>query len=181
TFLLVLGLTTFSDVSFVVQFLIALIGLGVAIDYSLILVSRWREERAHGRTNEEAVVVAMKTAGHAVFASGVTVAISLLALLIVPVPALRSMGVAGMLIPLVSVAAVLTLLPALLSSIGPRVDYPRIRKEGTASRGWSAWARAIVSHRGLATAVALVLLGLLIIPVFGIKIGQGSSVESLAR
>ena len=115
TFLLVLGLTTFSDVSFVVQFLIALIGLGVAIDYSLLLVSRWREERAHGRDNEEAVVVAMKTAGHAVLASGVTVAISLLALVVVPVPFLRSMGIGGMLIPLVSVAVVLTLLPALLS------------------------------------------------------------------
>ena len=133
TFLLVLGLTTFTDVSFIVQFLIALIGLGVAIDYSLLLVSRWREERAHGRDNEEAVVVAMKTAGHAVVASGVTVAISLLALVVVPVPFLRSMGIGGMLIPLVSVAVVLTLLPALLSSIGPRVDWPRIRQEGTAS------------------------------------------------
>ena len=60
TFLLVLGLTTFSDVSFVVQFLISLIGLGVAIDYSLLVVSRWREEREHGRSNEEAVVVAMQ-------------------------------------------------------------------------------------------------------------------------
>ncbi len=181
TFMLVLGLSTFSDVSIIVQFLIALIGLGVAIDYSLILVSRWREERAHGRSNEEAVVVAMKTAGNAVMASGITVAISLLALLIVPVPALRSMGVAGMLIPLVSVAVVLTLLPALLSSIGPRIDYPRIRKEGTASRGWSAWARVIVRHRFVATGVAVVLLVLLIIPVFSLKIGQGSSIESLAR
>ena len=141
TFMLVLALTTFTDVSIIVQFLIALIGLGVAIDYSLLLVSRWREERAHGRTNEEAVVVAMKTAGHAVLASGVTVAVSLLALLVVPVPALRSVGLAGLLIALVSVSAVLTLLPALLSSIGPRVDYPRIRHEGNASRGWTAWAR----------------------------------------
>jgi putative drug exporter of the RND superfamily len=140
TFILILLLTTFTDVNVIVEYLVALIGLGVAIDYSLLVVSRWREERAHGRTNEEAVAVAMKTAGRAVFASGVTVAISLLALLIVPVPALRSMGIAGLLIPLVSVSAVLTLLPALLSSIGPRVDYPRIRKEGTASRGWSAWA-----------------------------------------
>ena len=144
TFMLVLLLTTFTDVSIIVKFLIALIGLGVAIDYSLILVSRWREERAHGRSNEEAVVVAVRTAGRAVMASGVTVAISLLALLILPVPALRSMGVAGMLIPMVSVAVVLTLLPALLSKVGPRIDYPRIRKEGTASRGWSAWARLIV-------------------------------------
>jgi putative drug exporter of the RND superfamily len=181
TFMLVLGLTTFSDVSIIVQFLIGLIGLGVAIDYSLILVSRWREERAHGRSNDDAVIVAMKTAGHAVMASGVTVAISLLALVIVPVPALRSMGLAGMLIPLVSVAVVLTLLPALLSSIGPRIDYPRIRKEGTASRGWTAWARLVVGHRGTATGIAVVLLALLIIPVFGLKIGQGSSIESLAR
>jgi RND superfamily putative drug exporter len=181
TFMLVLGLTTFSDVSIIVQFLIALIGLGVAIDYSLLLVSRWREERAHGRSNDDAVIVAMKTAGHAVMASGVTVAISLLALLIVPVPALRSMGIAGMLIPLVSVAVVLTLLPAMLSSIGPRVDYPRIRHEGTASRGWSAWARLIVRHRFVATAVAVVVLALLIIPVFSLKIGPGSSLASVAQ
>ncbi|CAN5659063.1 hypothetical protein BH10ACT10_BH10ACT10_01530 [soil metagenome] len=180
TFLLVLGLTTFSDVSFVVQFLISLIGLGVAIDYSLLLVSRWREERAHGRDNEEAVVVAMKTAGHAVLASGVTVAISLVALLVVPVPFLRSMGIGGMLIPLVSVAVVLTLLPALLSKIGPRIDYPRIRKEGVASRGWTAWARLIVHRRWLASGTALVILALLILPVFGLKIGT-SGIDSLAR
>src|SRR3954471_7429011 len=129
TFLLVLGLTYLTDVSFVVQFLVALIGLGVAIDYSLLLVSRWREERAHGRSNDEAVVVAMQTAGHAVVASGVTVAISLLALIIVPVPFLRSMGLGGMLIPLVSVSVVLTLLPAILSKVGPRVDWPRIRHD----------------------------------------------------
>ncbi len=180
TFMLVLGLTTFSDVSFVVQFLISLIGLGVAIDYSLILVSRWREERAHGRSNEDAVVVAMKTAGRAVLASGVTVAISLVALLVVPVPFLRSMGIGGMLIPFVSVAVVLTLLPALLSSIGPRIDFPRIRKEATASRGWSAWARVIVRHRFVAAGVALAALGLLILPVFSLKIGQ-SGIDSLAR
>jgi len=180
TFLLVLGLTTITDVSFVVQFLISLIGLGVAIDYSLLLVSRWREERAHGRDNNEAVIVAMQTAGHAVVASGVTVAISLLALLVVPVPFLRSMGLGGMLIPLVSVAVVLTLLPALLSSIGPRIDVPRIRKEGAASRGWSAWGRAIVARRFIATAVALVALAVLITPVFSLRIGQ-SGLESLAR
>jgi putative drug exporter of the RND superfamily len=172
TFMLILGLTTFTHVSIIVQFLIALIGLGVAIDYSLLLVSRWREERAHGRSNEDAVVVAMKTAGHAVFASGVTVAISLLALLVVPVPALRSVGLAGLLIALVSVSAVLTLLPALLSSIGPRVDYPRLRHESAASRGWTAWARLVVRHRFIAAAAAVIALALLIVPVFSLKIGQ---------
>jgi RND superfamily putative drug exporter len=181
TFMLVLGLTTFSEVSIIVQFLIALIGLGVALDYSLLLVSRWREERAHGRSNEDAVIMAMKTAGHAVLASGVTVAISLLALLVIPVPALRSMGVAGMLIPLVSVSAVLTLLPALLSSFGPRIDYPRLRKEELPSRGWTAWARVIVRHRFVAAGAAVAILAALIIPLFSIAIGPGSSLDSLAR
>jgi RND superfamily putative drug exporter len=180
TFLLVLGLTELTAVSFVVQFLISLVGLGVAIDYSLLLVSRWREERAHGHDNREAVVIAMRTAGHAVLASGVTVAISLLAMLVVPVPFLRSMGLGGLLIPLVSVAAVLTLLPALLSSIGPRLDWPRIRQEGIASRGWSAWSRAIVHRRWLAAGAALVVLGLLIAPVFDLRIGQ-AGIDSLAR
>jgi putative drug exporter of the RND superfamily len=178
TFLLVLGLTYLTDVSFVVQFLIALVGLGVAIDYSLLLVSRWREERAHGHSNDEAIVIAMQTAGHAVLASGVTVAISLLALILVPVPFLRSMGLGGMLIPLVSVAVVLTLLPAMLSRIGPRVDWPRIRHDAVAARGWTAWARLIVRRRWIAAGVAVVVLSLIIAPVFGLKIGQSSS-ESL--
>ena len=180
TFSLVLLLSTFSDVAFVVQFLIALIGLGVAIDYSLLVVSRWREERAHGHDNEEAVVIAMKTAGHAVMASGVTVAISLVALIVVPVPFLRSMGIGGMLIPIVSVAVVLTMLPALLSSIGPKIDWPRIRKEGVASKGWSGWSRLIVRHRIVAAVAALVMLGLLIFPVLSLKIGQ-ANVGSLAK
>ena len=180
TFLLVLGLTYLTDVSFVVQFLIALVGLGVAIDYSLLLVSRWREERAHGLSNDEAVVRAVQTAGHAVFASGVTVAISLLALVVVPVPFLRSMGLGGMLIPLVSVAVVLTLLPALLSKIGPRVDWPRIRHDDVAARGWSAWARLIVRRRWLAAGAATVALAVIIAPVAGLKIGE-SGTDSLAR
>jgi len=179
TFLLVLGLTYLTDVSFVVQFLISLIGLGVAIDYSLLVVSRWREERAHGRDNHDAIRVAVATAGRAVLASGVTVAISLLALVVVPVPFLRSMGLGGMLIPLVSVAVVLTLLPALLAGIGPRIDWPRIRHEANASRGWSAWARLVVRRRWVATGVAVVLLGLLVVPVFSLRIGQ-AGVDSLA-
>lgn len=180
TFLLVLLLTTFSDVSFVVEFLISLVGLGIAIDYSLLLVSRWREERAHGQSNDEAILTAVRTAGHAVLASGATVAISLVALVVVPVPFLRSMGFGGMLIPLVSVAVVLTLLPAMLSKIGPRVDWPRIRHEGRASRGWTAWARLIVKRRVIAVGAGIVLLALLIAPVFGLKIGQ-SNIASLGK
>ncbi|MDX6245988.1 MAG: putative drug exporter of the superfamily [Frankiales bacterium] len=175
TFLIVLLLTTFTDVSFVVQFLIALVGLGVAIDYSLLVVSRWREEIAHGASNDEAVRISVRHAGHAVFASGVTVAISLLALVVVPVPLLRSMGFGGMLIPLCSVAVVLTLLPALLASVGRRVDIPHIRKEGVASRGWTAWAKAIVRKPWVAAGGALILLGFAIAPLHSIQFGQSST------
>jgi RND superfamily putative drug exporter len=160
------------DVNIVVQFLIALIGLGVAVDYSLLVVNRWREERAHGRDNHDAVVVAMQYAGHAVLASAGTVAISLCALLVIPVPLLRSMGLGGMLIPLVSTLVVLTLLPAMLGGIGPRVDWPRIRHENKVSRGWTAWGRLVVRWRWAAATLAIVVLGALTLPLFSIKIGQ---------
>jgi RND superfamily putative drug exporter len=179
TFTVVLIGTYIIDISFVVQFLIALVGLGVAVDYSLLLVNRWREERANGLDNHDAVVVAMKYAGHAVVASAGTVAISLCALLVIPVPLLQSMGLGGMLIPLVSTAVILTLLPALLGSIGPRVDWPRIRHEGRQSRAWTAWARLVVRWRWVAAGLALVILVALILPIFGIKIGQAQT-SSLA-
>jgi putative drug exporter of the RND superfamily len=190
TFTIVLLGTYVMDISFVVQFLIALVGLGVAVDYSLLVVNRWREERAHGRDNHDAVVVAMQYAGHAVVASAGTVAISLCALLVIPVPLLRSMGLGGMLIPLASTLVILTLLPALLGGIGPRVDWPRIRHEGRQSPGWTAWARAIVRWRWVAATLAVAFLAALVVPVFGIKIGQaqtsslasgGPAYESLLR
>ncbi|MEX2290542.1 MAG: MMPL family transporter [Mycobacteriales bacterium] len=179
TFLCVLALSYLTDVSFVVQFLVALVGLGLAIDYSLLVVTRWREEREHGAGNDAAVVESMRTAGHAVLASAGTVAISLVALVVVPVPFLRSMGFGGMLIPVVSAAVVLTLLPAVLAGVGPRVDWPRIRHENSASRGWTAWARGITRRRWLAAAVGTALLGALVAPVFGITVGQPRT-ESLA-
>ncbi len=175
TFLIVLLLTTVTDVSFVVQFLIALVGLGVAIDYSLLVVSRWREEIAHGHDNLDAVRISLRTAGHAVLASGVTVAISLIALVVIPVPLLRSMGFGGMLIPLCSVAVVLTLLPAMLASVGPRVDIPHIRKEGNPSRGWTAWARMIVKRPWLFGGAAVIVLAILIAPLSQIQFGQSNT------
>jgi len=150
TFALLLPLTYLGDFSAVVQFLIALVGLGVAIDYSLLLVTRWREERGRGRDNHQAVVAAMQTAGHTVLVSGVTVTIGLLALLALPVPWMRSMGIGGALIPLASIAATLSLTPAILGGIGPRVDWPRIRREQAASRAWSGWAATVVQARWLA-------------------------------
>src|SRR3954463_12450606 len=180
TFILLLPLTYLTDVSFIVEFLVALIGLGVAIDYSLILVNRWREERAHGHSNHDAVVVAMETAGHAVVFSGVTVAIGLLALVVLPVPFMRSIGLGGALIPLTSVLTTLTLAPAILGGIGPKVDWPRIRHENNASRAWSRWARLVVRRKFLAAGTALLILGLLFGAFVGIRIGLASS-TSLAK
>jgi putative drug exporter of the RND superfamily len=180
TFLVVLGLTYLTEVSFIVEFLIALVGLGIAIDYSLLLVTRWREERAHGADNPTAIITAVETAGRAVVLSGLTVAIGLAALVVLPVPGLRSTGIGGMLIPLVSILVVITLLPALLGGIGPRVDWPRIRKEQNASRAWSAWGRGVVRWRWAAAGLALILLGLFAIPAFQIKVGE-TGVNSLAK
>ncbi|WP_250286419.1 MULTISPECIES: MMPL family transporter [unclassified Frankia] len=180
TFLVLLGLTFFADVSFLVQFLVSLIGLGVAIDYSLLVVTRWREERAHGRDNHDAVVASMQFAGHAVVFSGLTVAIGLVAMVVIPVPFLRSIGYGGMLIPLISVAVTTTLLPALLGGIGPRVDWPRIRHENTASRFWTRWASLVVRRRWIAAGAGVAILTALIIPFLGIQIGTAQS-GSLAK
>jgi RND superfamily putative drug exporter len=175
TFLLVLGLTTFTGVSMIVEFLIGLIGLGIAIDYSLIVVTRWREERAHGRDNVAAVEAAMVHAGRAVVFSGLTVAVGLLALVVLPVPMLQSVGYGGVLVPLVSVAVAVTLLPVLLATVGPRLDWPRVRNESKPSRMWTAWARGIYGHRGPAAILGAALLGLLAFPALSIQLGEPAS------
>jgi RND superfamily putative drug exporter len=175
TFLMVLGLTNVIDVSSVVQFLIGLIGLGVAIDYSLLVVSRWRELRATGVENEQAVRQAMDTAGRAVVLSGVTVAVSLLALALLPVPYLRSIGFAGFFIPLTSIAVAVTLLPVLLAKVGPRLDYPRLRKEADASRFWTAWAKLTVRYRWVAAAAGIAIVALLVTPFFALRTGSPTS------
>jgi len=163
SFLAVYGLTQITGVSPIVQFLIALVGLGVAIDFSLLIVMRWREERAHGLEGDEAIVRAMETAGRAVVFSGTTVAIGLLALIALPLPFLRSMGYGGMLIPIMSVAVALTLLPVVLHSAGGRLDWPHRRTDDLASPGWTRWARGIVKHRVIAAGAALLVLGALVI------------------
>jgi uncharacterized membrane protein YdfJ with MMPL/SSD domain len=166
------GLTEVTTVSVIVQYLAALIGLGVAIDYSLLLVTRWREELAAGHGREDAVTRAMATAGRSVAFSGATVGIGLLSLIVLPVPALRSIGIGGMLVPLVSVAVTLTLLPVLLATAGQRMDWPRRPRAGTASRAWTRWARLVVRHRWAATLAAVAVLGALGAAAAGIKIGE---------
>ena len=179
TFLVVGGLTEVTGVSQIVEFLIALIGLGVAIDYSLLVVSRWREERAAGRDNVTAVTEAMNHAGRAVVFSGLTVAIGLLSMIVLPVPMLRSVGYGGVLVPLMSVAVAITLLPVILATVGPRLDWPRLRTERRASRVFSAWARGVYRHRWLAALAGLGILVALMLPALSLHLGEpGSSAQA---
>jgi putative drug exporter of the RND superfamily len=160
-----------TDISPIVQYLIALIGLGIAIDYSLLVVSRWREERSHGASGEEAVQKAMETAGRAVVFSGITVAIGLLALIALPLPFLRSVGYGGMLIPLVSVVVAITLLPVVLAKLGPRLDWPHRRTDDKASRMWTRWAEGILRRRWLAAGVGLGILVALTFAATDLRLG----------
>jgi RND superfamily putative drug exporter len=177
TFLLVLGLTHIMDVSFLVQFLVALIGLGVAIDYSLLLVTRWREERESGKSNEDAIVAAGNTAGRAVVLSGLTVAVGLFSLVVLPVPFLRSVGFGGMLIPLVAMVAANTLLPVILAAWGPSLDKHRLRRRGstTYSRAWERWGRLIVRGPWVAGLAGLAAIVALALPALSMNTGQPSA------
>ena len=180
TFLLLLGLTELTDVSPIVQFLIALIGLGVAIDYSLLVVSRWREERTHGHGGDEAVQRAMESAGRAVVFSGITVAIGLLALIALPLPFMRSMGYGGMLIPLVSTLVAITLLPVVLAKLGPRLDWPHRRTDDKASRAWTRWATAVARRRWVAAGAGMAVVLALAFAATDLQLGT-SDADTVAK
>jgi RND superfamily putative drug exporter len=173
TFLVVWAGTTITDISPIVQFLVALIGLGVAIDYALLIVMRWREEHGKGLSNEESVQKAMEHAGRAVVFSGTTVAIGLLALVALPLPFLRSVGYAGMLIPLISVLVAITLLPVVLATVGPRLDRRAAahHRGERASRFWTAWASGVVKRRWVGAGAALVVLVALLLAATNLQPG----------
>jgi len=172
TFLALWPIAEFTSVSVVVQFLVALIGLGIAIDYSLLVVMRWREERVAGRENREAIVESMHHAGNAVILSGAAVAIGLLALVVLPVPFLRSIGYGGMLIPLVSALVTVTLLPVILDTVGPRLDRIGFsRRTESDQNGWVPWGRFVVRNRWVVGAAALVILLLLAAPLVNFNTG----------
>jgi RND superfamily putative drug exporter len=172
TLLAVLGLTQITDVSFIVVFLVSLIGLGIAIDYALIVVMRWREERERGLSNEDAIRAAIATSGRAVLFSGTTVAIGLLAALVLPIPFLQSMAYGGLLIPLVSVAVALTMLPVVLATVGPRADRRRLRRTDRAERHWASWARVIIRHRVIAVVTGVGALVALVAVAGGMILGD---------
>jgi RND superfamily putative drug exporter len=140
--------------------LATMLGLGLGIDYSLFIVSRFREELARGQPVGRAVAWSVATAGRAVLVSGATVLIGLLALLTCDITALHSMGVAGALVVGVSVVAALTLLPAVLGLLGSRIDAFPIRLARRLTPAEGAWSRLahVVMARSVAVLVPLLVL-----------------------
>jgi RND superfamily putative drug exporter len=167
TFTLVWGLTYLTDVSIIVQFLIALVGLGVAIDYALLMIFRFRDELREGEDVETALVETMTHAGRSVIVSGTTVAVGLLALIILPLPFIRSMGIGGMLIPAVSVLAAITLLPALLAVLGERINSVRLLPKRFVDRGhpedgaWGRWSRLVLRNPWKVAAAGIAIVAVL--------------------
>jgi RND superfamily putative drug exporter len=150
------------DFSFFVTNIITMMGLAVGIDYSLFIVSRYREERSHGHPKLDAIDVAASTASRAVFFSGMTVVLALIGMLIVPSTIFRSVGAGAIFVVVVAVLASLTLLPALLSLLGDRVNSLRVLRRRTelgsesSHRFWNAITRRVMSR-----------------PVFSLLVGAG--------
>jgi RND superfamily putative drug exporter len=124
---LIFGLGQITTLSIFVLNITTLFGLGLGVDYSLFIVSRFREELAHGRNVEEAVAISVATAGRAVTFSGLTVSLGLLGLVFFRINMLRSVGMGGVLVVLMAVFAAITLLPAVLAIIGTRVNAFPVR------------------------------------------------------
>ncbi|MER5846027.1 MMPL family transporter [Streptomyces sp. NPDC002012] len=184
------GITEFTDVSVFAQNLTTALGLGLAIDYALFIVRRFREELATGADTRAAVGATLRTAGRTVLFSALTVAVSLAAMLVFPQYFLRSFAYAGIAVVLLAAAAALILLPAALMLLGPRVnslDLRRLLRRGDGRTGGrvelsasasaesgSGWGRfaALVMRRApvfaVVTTVGLALLGL---PFLGVKFG----------
>jgi RND superfamily putative drug exporter len=170
TFTLVWLLTYITNVSIIVQFLIALVGLGVAIDYALLIIFRFREELRHGQSVDDAVVTTMRHAGRSVIVSGSTVAVGLLSMVFLPLPFIRSIGIGGLLIPTVSVIASITLLPAMLALLGTRINRGRVMPkrivEGTDQEAgfWNWWANVVRRRAPVTAAIGAVIVAALLIP-----------------
>ncbi len=148
-----------------------LLGLAVAIDYALFIVSRFREELHKGSSVEEAVITTTARAGRSVFYSGLAVMVGVVGLVFFPSPGLRSLGIGGALVVFFSVAASVTFMPALLGVLGRRVNsVPVIPLRAVqASRFWNGWARVLLKRPWVSIVVALALIALVASPIFTMK------------
>ncbi|XRQ09226.1 MMPL family transporter [Actinomadura welshii] len=165
-----------TDVSVFSINLVTALGLGLAIDYSLLMVSRFREELSAGHGVDTAVIRTVESAGRTVVFSGVTVAVALTALIVFPLYFLRSFAYAGVGVVLVAVLAAVVTLPALFKVLGHRVNAWRLpgmrREQSGASPRWAAAARWVLRRPGLVTGAVIVLLLLVSLPVLGVQFGN---------
>ena len=170
------------ELSTYVTQLVSLIGLGIAVDYSLLVVYRYREERDARGDKAEAIVATMETAGRAVVFSGTAVAIGLALLLALPMPFIRGFGIAGLTIPIVSVICALTLLPVLLYFTADGLDRVRLLPRRFIARGaeregafWMRLARSIMRRPAAYVVLSMALLLAAAIPAFWINVGPGTN------
>jgi len=168
-------LAGFYDMSVFALTISTMLGLGLGIDYALFAVSRFREELENGRPVSEAVPRTVETAGRSIFFSGTAVLIGLTGLLFFPYMFMRSIGVAGALVVLFSVASALTLLPAVLAILGPKVNALSVRRRrasGTVGAGfWTRSAELVMRHPVSVLLVVGVMLLVLLYPVTHMKVG----------
>jgi putative drug exporter of the RND superfamily len=179
TYSLVWALTYVTNVSIIVEFLIALVGLGVAIDYALLMIFRFRDELREGEDVETAIVETMTHAGRSVIVSGTTVAVGLVSMIVLPLPFIRSIGLGGLLIPAVSVLAAITLLPAVLAVLGERINSLRVLPKRLVDRGhpedgpWGRWARFVMRRPIPVAAVGLAIVGILVF--YGVQLNPSEA------
>lgn len=173
------GLSYLTDVSIFSVNVVTILGLGLAIDYGLFMVGRFREELGRGLSVEDAVARTMGTAGRTVAVSGVTVAVSLAGLLIFPITFLRSMGLGGLSAVLIAMIAALTVLPALFGVLGHRVDALSVRRlfrrkprEAAVERGfWYRLAHSIMRRPVIYTVGVLAVLLVAATPFLRVEFG----------
>jgi len=175
TFLILYLLTLVTEVSIFALNLTTGLGLGLGIDYALLMINRFREEMRNGKDKEAAVVEMMRTAGRTVFFSGLTVVLTLLSLTLFPIGFLKSMGYAGSAVVAVAVIAALTSLPALLVVLGKNIDKGKIRKGGITPKEQGRWtqvARLVMRRPISVTALSLAALAFLIAPISNVTFAQ---------
>ncbi|MGC1215095.1 MAG: MMPL family transporter [Micromonospora sp.] len=156
----------------------AMIGLGVGIDYALLVVTRHREGLAQGHEPAESIERAMKTAGRAVLVAGATVIVAILSLYLIGIPFVSALGLASAVTVAATLLAAVTLLPALLGIFGRKLDRLRVRRirfdhDGDREGGWHRWARSVQRWRWLAVPLAAALLVVLALPLASLRLGTG--------
>ena len=175
SFFLIYLFTHFTSISVFALNLITGLGLGLGIDYALLIVNRFREELHHGKTVEESVITTVATAGKTVFYSGLTVFVTMASLLLFPLNFLKSFGYAGISVISLAVVGAIFALPALLAILGHKVDKGVVRRGAITPKEdgrWAHTARAVM-RRPLPVVIAcLAILGIMALPVANIAFAQ---------